>query len=421
MSGHRPPTVREIAGALALRAWAIDALQPATGRHAGIAPRVSLDAWRLFLAAERCAAPLLAALGSELPQGSSGDLLRAAATAEAQRALAARRAAAEIGAALRETALRETGLRVALLKGGAEVVESGRTFFLTDLDLLAEPAALGAVTAVLASLGYVADREQDAAEGRSYDVTFTPPIGGVQIELHWTTRHDRRPMPAATWESFVPLRRAPGLFALAPASHAWHILTHGVLDHPDQQGRIRDALVLSTALDRGDDAVREGLRARAARHSCAAALQRALALAESLGGRAHATGDTFRREAAIGYALRGSMSNDVPRPFLPTAVAAVLLGAGAGAPGRASLRSSLRLHDVEETTAARALHTMPRPVQRAAGRAARIALYALHALPATPLLARATAARVWRAVLGSRSTPRRAARAGSHTSADHDA
>ena len=112
--------MRAVADAPAIRAWALRVLRASTRSTAGAAPRVTGAGWRLFLAVERCASPLVAALGDVAPR--LPEMVLGEAQAEAQRSLAARCAAADIG-----RAAVARGLRPALLKGAVETIESGFT------------------------------------------------------------------------------------------------------------------------------------------------------------------------------------------------------------------------------------------------------------------------------------------------------
>ena len=278
---------------------------------------------------------------------------------------------------------------------------------MTDLDLLVEPQAFDEAREMLVALGYRPESNAPVGELDACNINFSAPPGAVQVELHWTTRRDLEPLPGSTWDALRPLPGAAGLYALSPAAHAWHVLTHGVIDHPDQQGRIRDALVLGRALGRCSVSVRERLAVRASRHALGNALSRAMSLAESIADREASIADGFGRTVALAYSLRGSVPPTLPRPLLRNVVVAAALGVGGGAPGRVALRTAMRLHDVGNTTAARLLGPLPAPVRTLGGRAARIALYAAHLAPAAPILLRATAARVWDALRARRSPRRR--------------
>ena len=139
-------SARAAAGALALRGWALAVL---AGR-AGAPPGVTADAWSLFLACERCALPLSAALSRSgvSVEGAGAEALRAQATRETQRVLLARGQLRKIGALLEAR-----GWTAALLKGGAAVA-GPEPVDLADLDLLVPSAISEAVAAALDQAGH---------------------------------------------------------------------------------------------------------------------------------------------------------------------------------------------------------------------------------------------------------------------------
>jgi hypothetical protein len=163
----------------------------------------SVDGWRLFLRVERCAWPLsqfLEETGFEtvLPDDFR-DILRAEADWEWQRIASAKRQLHAVGAwALGNEC------RPIVLKGGLSVIGNA-PLDLNDLDILL-PRSDG-------------DRLFNALIEDGYH-----PPGGAG-------------------------RFCPGLWRLAPADHLWHVLIHNVGKHPERRGRIRDLLLLRSAID----------------------------------------------------------------------------------------------------------------------------------------------------------------------------
>ncbi len=269
-------------------------------------PDANAAAWRLFLATERCAVPLLDALG-----GRSPNELRDAAAAESVSILGARAQAAEMG-----EAARARGLQVILLKGTAELFESDPAVALGDLDILVCSDDLHAVREMVRLLGY---------EFRSHGTTFRhDPLylsrGGVPLELHTSIeKYGARPEPGL-FDRAEPVPATTGLHRLSPPDHAWHVLLHATEGHLHRRGRIRDLLLLSRVLRRMTDEARQAMARRAGGLAYSRAIFEHLRMAEELSA-GRVPRDPFRAEAAALYLTYGwlSRSRKVSDLLLPTA------------------------------------------------------------------------------------------------------
>jgi hypothetical protein len=251
----RPPTLRVAAEALRLRGWC--AARLLRGSRDG-APPACGEAWRLFLAQERCAALLADSLRRDPPSEPIGpDASRALAgqaRAELVRILSAR-------AQLRTVAAiaGEEGWRVVVLKGSADIA-SGIDVLAMDVDVWVEPGVEPLLARRLDEAGFRPQR----SDGHFHLAPRTMP-GALQVEIHRAVtgfpRPDELPVERAT-----PLPALPPLLRLAPEDHAWTILCQAVDKHPDRRTRIRDLFLLREALTACPPAGLERLEERV-RHS----------------------------------------------------------------------------------------------------------------------------------------------------------
>jgi hypothetical protein len=252
--------------ALALRNWALSAL--ATKRTApALPPPAGEPAWRIFLQSERCAAVLKSRLTQPHP------VLDLFAAREARRVLLAR---AELGTIA--SVARAEGLRVVVLKGGVPVADGVDVLDLDDVDVLAEPAHVKTLAAALEGRGYRVHGFRSAHSLRS---RVGP--GGFPVEIHLSLSYAGEPPAPGLWERIRPL--PDGLWVLGPADHAWYVLTHAAVLHPERRGRLRELLQVADALQRCGDAERAEIGRLTQRSPLAGLLQATLALAEAfLGG-----------------------------------------------------------------------------------------------------------------------------------------
>ncbi|HEU4557197.1 MAG TPA: nucleotidyltransferase family protein [Longimicrobium sp.] len=281
--------------ALALRGWALRLL---AGAAAMPPPEAGAGSWAVFAHTERCAHPLLQALARAriaLPVPAER-VLRAYADTELKRILSA---AAQLHA-LRGVA-RETGWTVVVMKGGVLATTPARAVDVLDLDVLLLPAEARALAARLdATLGYVTlEADPDPRAGMAHLAQRIAPHH-VQVEIH--ERVSGLAEPAALLARVEPLEGAPGLFRLHAGDHLRHLLEHGVRDHPDRRGSLRDLLLVADAVRRAPDVPAEAWGGGAQAERNVLAMARALAEGD-------APPDAFAAEAAARYLVLGYVSN----------------------------------------------------------------------------------------------------------------
>ncbi len=234
-----------IGEALRLRSWARSVL--ASG-HPAAPPAAGESAWRIFLQSERCAAGLRERLGDA---GAALPALVRAADREVRHVQRAREELRAVAAVARAE-----NLRVVVLKGGVPVAEGASPLDLDDLDLLANGA--GALAAALERRGYAVRGYRSAHSLRSR-------VGpsGVPVEIHLSLTHQGEAPAPDVFLGAKPLAGIEGLWMLAPADHAWHVLHHGVVLHPERRGRLRELLLVRDALARCTAAERAEVERRA--------------------------------------------------------------------------------------------------------------------------------------------------------------
>jgi hypothetical protein len=291
-----PSPVTLAAQALRLRAWALVLLG---GGPAGDAPAVESAAWQLFLRVEACAVPVrnaLRAAGAHAP-GGERELDRLAMT-ESQRVLSARAQVAIVDA----LAARE-GWRIAVLKGGV-ALQASPPLDVGDLDLLLDPATAPALLDALQAAGYAAHGQDHAAPGprdHHYAPRWMP--RSVPVEVHF--RIGEMDPGADLLGAAVPLEGARALLRLSPGDHLRHLLLHTVVHHPHRRGRLRDLLLIASAVREAGAAEVEAAAASLAAHPFAVQIGQTLDAARSLAeGRVPA--DLWPRAAAAAYAAAGS-------------------------------------------------------------------------------------------------------------------
>ncbi|MDB4949646.1 MAG: hypothetical protein JWM27_2295 [Gemmatimonadetes bacterium] len=312
------------AAAATLRAWALRVLGPgpgavSPGEWAEVAA-VGGRGWLAFLGAERCALPLYAALGpgSPLP-APAARLLAARAQVESQRALSARAQLRLLGG----LAARH-GWTLAVLKGGAGLLEGLPEVDLGDVDVLATPGQAAALDAALVGGSY----RKVFADGTVHLGAHLAD-GSVQVEVHFAMRAAEA--GDGVLDRAVPTAREPRLRRLADADHLWHLLSHSAATHLPRRGCLRDLLLVGWTLRASAPAAVAEVRARAAAHPLAGALAGVLAMAEALAdGRAPA--DPFAELARVRYRLVASgWMASLPEPvFRRAADAAAALAQGPG-------------------------------------------------------------------------------------------
>lgn len=298
----------DVAEAVALRDWAFVALSSPPGSDAmPTPPAVAPATWELFLEAEACAIALSRRLKA-CPPGLSPEALRvleAAARSEARRVLAARAQLRALG----DLAARH-GIEVVALKG-AVCVGAGRDLALEDIDLLARPEDADRFAAVLDEAGY-----RPTGGGSPHHLVTRSLPGGLGVEIHVSLRPGAAIVHLSLWATAVPLSGAPGLRRLAPLEHAWHVLMHAALDHPDRRGRIRDLLLIAEAVEDCSQSEIHELQKRVELHRDRSELTSVMHMACAIRGPAPSD-DEFRRFSALRYNLLALLDRlPVPEPLL---------------------------------------------------------------------------------------------------------
>lgn len=391
----------QVARTLRLRRWAIDLLATKRGpsEHQWADVRgIPLDAWRVFLDGERCASPLLARLSAlaqldRLPK-PVGNLLSDAAAHELQRVLTARQQMRQIG----QMALRE-GFRVIVLKGGVPAAQGAvPPLALADIDLLIMRKDAEALVSALQGAGFGAVYGETA-----WHVSMTGATGLVQIEVHWTTHHDGRPLELATWSRVISLGGVPGLWRLGRADHLLHLLTHAVVHHVDPRVSLRDVLLIGSAAAECDGAELDQVRRLVAENEFAGPMATLLAFAQALHrGGGNELHDPFVNASCVRYVIRW-LASRVPQSQVTIAPLMQLSSAALGGPperGRAA-RAMLSTSWHSAPPAIRVLRQRHPRLGALLTRAARLSLYSGVALLALPF--------VWTASFAARAGTRRGA------------
>jgi hypothetical protein len=257
---------------------------------------VSAAGWQLFLSEEGCAAVVQQELTElELLESLSRNArkeIKRLALAEAQRALSVRHQIAEVA-----KIAREKKWRVVILKGGVGVAESSDVLYITDLDVLTTPEVAPDLARELIARGYRGGDEQ-----HMHHLTPSVAEGGVTIEIHREWDPDARGVEESWWRNTRVLRQGPPLERPGDADHLWHMLVHGVEQHPERRGRLRDALLTwrvwaaCTAADLAE------VERRVAAHASRGALREVLDFVRGLNEDVRS--DPLRSRAAARYALR---------------------------------------------------------------------------------------------------------------------
>ena len=289
--------------ALRLRSWAIQVLSAGWQPP----PDVPVDAWKLFLRAERCAVAL-----STRAEGDAPPLLHAVATIELQRILSARAQLEELG-----RRIQALGERVMVLKGGLMALGSTSGVDLMDIDILAEPDTAPRIAGLLDAQGYLVEGRESPAHLAQRRQPFA-----VHIEVH----HSLTECSAAeVWTHAEPVPDRPGLWRAAPLDQVWHALRHTAYTHPFRRGALRDLILIGWADAACDQGSHEQLQERVASDTVLGDLLR---MARDLRDD-RAPVDAFRREAAAHYLLSprpARFGNAGLRPHVTPSVFSLLDG-----------------------------------------------------------------------------------------------
>ena len=229
----------------------------------------SSDGWRLFLRVERCAYPLNrffedAGFENLLPD-EFRNILREEADWEWQRISSAKRQLQAIA-----TWASENDCRPIVLKGGLGVAEN-TLLDLNDLDILLPKSDGGKLFDALIEDGYRAS----GTAGR-YARNGLWRDGALAVDIRHGV-HEGLENPAGTlWKNAGEVTSYPGLWRLAPTDHLWHVLIHNVGKHPERRGRIRDLLLLRSAIEASAPGDIATAKRRASSHELSSVLNRTL-------------------------------------------------------------------------------------------------------------------------------------------------
>lgn len=284
------------AEALLLRRWALALFGTDAGPDELAWQRAlacSTRGWKLFLARERCAAPLQRRLKEtgtlhRLPAPIAAEL-KDRALYDLKRVLSARSHLATIAALAQER-----GWWIAVLKGGVPVAE-GEQIYLADLDILVEPERTDEIARALAELGFestgrdLSDRHHIAARAQPHT---------LPVEIHrFIKEFDGLDEVRART---VPLRELPPLQRFAPADHLRNLLVHSTTQHPERAGRIRDLLLAGHALAGCTPADIATLEADLAGHDELMTIREVIRAADALRSRAWRA-DPFEFQSLCNY------------------------------------------------------------------------------------------------------------------------
>lgn len=276
--------------ALRLREWTLRAL---AGRADAAAPAASPESWEFFLTLERCGLPLSRALEAAprvLLDPAGRRAVDAAAATEIRLALAAR---AEIRR-LDEIAA-ETSWKIVLLKGGS-FAASSPPVHMQDLDVFLPGDEVALLAGRLHGHGY---EERGEEHGRKAHLAQRRLSGSIPVEIHRYVRGLGAPDDLLA--RAVRCEGTRALWRLCDDDQLEHLLVHGMFQHPDRRGRIRDLVLLRHALDGARQPVAAAALPRAADVVGAEAVGAAVLLSRSF-GRAPVS-DAFRAVAARRYVL----------------------------------------------------------------------------------------------------------------------
>ena len=366
-----PPAAFETArAALPLRAWALDVL---AGRADAPPPDAPPEAWRVFLAVERCALPLRARLlARRIPvAGAAAAALEARSDTELRRALAARAQLITLG---RIVAAR--GATAVALKGGVAVLGTDPVD-VQDVDVLVRVDDARAVAAELDRAPGARSYGGDAVPGTpgTFHLGARMAADGVPVEVHYALPHVGGVDP---WAGAVPAGPT-GILRLAPAVHLWHVLVHGAVHHAERRGTLRELLLTAAAMAACTPGELESVRAQAGAHPDAPPLRQVLEGAEALAGGGSWT-DPFVPAAALGYLVAAGGVRGPGRFGIDLVRTACALVAGEGAYRRLWLSSPAGVRALESFGGA----TWVDRVSPAAARMLRIAQRAANTAAATP-------------------------------------
>ena len=242
---------------LALRRWAATALdRHLRGDLITTIPDAPAWAWQHLATHDRVATSLVAACSdASLP---IPDALRQHALRDGQQRLLLLARLHEVTAIAAAA-----GIPVLLLKGTADlgdplVTPSG------DLDLFVRREQLRALADALVRAGWSAPDWQTPTSKPGVTLSRTQDPVTVDVHAGWFNMgHD---LDAVAWNEPMAIPTLPGHCRPATRLHAWHLLTHGALQHPERRGGLRDAWRLHRLVRDCTDADRAWISARVEAH-----------------------------------------------------------------------------------------------------------------------------------------------------------
>jgi hypothetical protein len=293
-----------VAECLSLRRWAFRLLARLESVEDSIAaiPRVSLDAWTLFLAAETFSRFLAARLGASaaLLPAAAREVLERGAREEVQRVMAAR---AQLRAM--DDIAERCGVDPIVLKGGVHAVDGGEAFDLSDVDLLLDTPGTAILGQALVEEGGYSFEKRSAQHKLE---------GGITVELHDGLEVGYGIDVAGGTES-QPLRGFRRLRRLAPVAHVVYCIQHTTTKHSLRRGHLRDLLLIADALEDCSVAELDGVREALSRSPERDVYLTTFALARSMQARPSGgapVSDPFARVAAGKYATSLWLPNGSP-------------------------------------------------------------------------------------------------------------
>ncbi len=284
-----------VAQALELRRWAVALLARRIEPPAAVErfPRVSLEAWRLFLAAEVVALPLSRRLGESIAllAAEYRVALEQATRGEMQRVMSARAQLADI-----DRMADALGVEPVVLKGGVAAIEGNEPVDLGDVDLLLDTNDWDAVSQALVERGFV----------RDVAIPLFMAAGAVPVELH-TELDVGDGVASAAGIASQRLTRFRRLRRLTPVAHIAYVVQHSTTHHAVRRGHLRDVMLVAGGLAGcSPEEVRELERALSrAQTGTAYADMLRFSQAMLATDDASAIADPFTKIAAAKYAMAG--------------------------------------------------------------------------------------------------------------------
>ncbi|NNG16190.1 MAG: hypothetical protein HKM89_06875, partial [Gemmatimonadales bacterium] len=220
-------------------------------------------------------------------------VLRQRALIELRRVLSARSQLRQIGSLAREREMRPI-----VLKGGWYVLHEDGALDLNDIDVLLPDDHARAFAAVLDELGH----KTTFSNPRHLSARVAPQK--LPVEIHLSLETGGGSPAKSLWRGIVSVPSAPGLWRLSPGDHLWHVLHHATVDHPNRRGRLRDLVLIASAVGECSQNELESVRTMVDRHGYASPLQEVFTMAIDM-STGRAPRDRCWRVALSHYLVRG--------------------------------------------------------------------------------------------------------------------